>query len=261
MADLTPVERGVLVALMASGGSLKENAELSARFQIKMTPAHRKKLAGLGLIRTSKKPFAHTLTDEGWAFMADGFPMDIPRDGMKLGALNALLAGVRERAGPDADAIRAFFSGKAAKTKAPAKAEEKKPSTPPTPPSGDADLSDAAWSDSEEALAMALQDIAAFGARMTALERLIDDSQKNAAKQLALNADSIFQNIRQAARKRGLETVFERGEEVDFDAVHFDCFEEIDEGEPAIVLKQPVVKHTARDQTLIVLRGLVSPAD
>ena len=260
MADLTPVERGVLVALMAAGGRLKENADLTGRYQIRMTPAHRKKLADLGLVKTSSKPFTHTLTDEGWAFMADGFPVDVPREAMKLGPMNALILAIRKSAGSDAQAIRAFFTGKSPGGQARAVHKEASP-PPPAPPTLEADLSNAAWSDSEEALAMALQDIPAFAARMSALERTIGEDQKSLLKQLSLNAGSIFQNVRSAARKRSLETMFERGEETGFDPVHFDCFEEIDEGKPAIVMKQPVVKHTAPDRKIVVLRGLASPVD
>ncbi|MEQ8559827.1 MAG: hypothetical protein RIB03_16070 [Henriciella sp.] len=256
LEDLTPVERGVLVALMAAGGLLKESAELGGRYQIRMTPAHRKKLAGLGLIKTTRNPFTHQLTDAGWAFLARDFPMDVPREPMKLGAMNALVEGVLKQAGGDPGALEAFFKGKSGQPK-PSEPTQKEAKTP----SAESDLSDAAWSDSEEALAMALQDMAAFGVRLQAVERSAGETQANPLKQLSLNADAIFQNVRLAARKRGLETDFERGEEIDFDPVYFDCFEELDEGEAAIVMKQPVIKHTARDQKIVVLRGLVSPAD
>ena len=259
MAELTPVERGVLVALMAAGGRLRENADLVERYQIRMTAGHRKKLAELGLIKTSKKPFTHELTDAGWAFMGADFPMDVPREPMKIGALNAVVDGLRRLSGNDASALKAVVSG-ASQAPSDEKAPEPDPEKIESPQSSGT-FDDAAWSDSEEALAMALQDIAAFGPRMKAVEKAGGDDLANPLKQLSLNADSIFQNIRLAARKRGMEALFARGEETEFDSALFDCFEDMDEGEPAIVMKQPVVKHTARDGKIIVLRGLASPAD
>ena len=251
MAELTPVERSVLVALMAAGGTLKENAELAGRYGLKMTASHRKTLSGLGLVKTTRSPFTHTLTDEGWAFLASEFPLDVPRDMVKLGGMNALVAGVQRACEANGLSLAGFFAGKAGKP-AKTKAEKKAPE--------DA-VAEAAWSESEEALAMALQDMTAFAARLERQARAAGDDQAQVFKQLSLNAENVLQSVRQAARKRDLDLAFEPGAEAGYDAAMFDCYEEMDDGEAALVVKQPVIKHTAPDQSIVVLRGLASPAD
>ncbi len=260
MADLTPVERGVLVALMAAGGPLKEAAELGAQYGLRMTAWHRKRLVDMGLVRTTKAPFTHELTDKGWAFLGDGFPMDVPRNGMKLGALNALVEGVQKSAARRGETVRDMFAGK-----------EQLPASPPPSPSPDKDeksteqieadlMANAAWSESETMLAMALQAIPAFTGRLGALEKSIGDEAGPALKQVSLSAENVFQNVRMAASKRGLEALHERGATVAFDAVQFDSTDEMDDGEDALVMKQPITRR--RDgHEIVILRGLAAPLD
>ncbi|MEQ9315293.1 MAG: hypothetical protein RLN72_05530, partial [Henriciella sp.] len=204
MADLTPVERGVLVALMAAGGPLREAADLGGKYGLKMTAWHRGRLADMGFVKTTKNPFTHELTEEGWAFLAKDFPRDVPQEKMKLGAMNALVESVRERLSARGESLQAFFADADDKAAAPAAPPEEK-----TTESVEAQLmADAAWSESETMLAMALQSIPAFGMRLGALEKSLGESDEAALKQLSLSADSVFQNIRMAARKRGLEPVY-----------------------------------------------------
>ncbi|MEM5518556.1 hypothetical protein WNY37_16480 [Henriciella sp. AS95] len=257
LADLTPVERSVLVALMAEGGPLKEAADLGARYGIRMTGWHRKRLSGLGLVKTTKAPFTHELTDEGWAFLASDFPMDVPQVSMKLGAMNALLAGVRQRVGADGSALKAFFTGKGG---APASDTAVKPAKP-KPETAEKDLmAEAAWSESETMLAMALQAMPAFDGRFGALEKTLDGQGEAALKQVSLAAENVFQNLRMAASKRGLEALHKRNETVAFDPVYFEATEDMDDGEDAIVMKQPIIRVRDGDE-LVILRGLATPLD
>ena len=257
MADLTPVERGVLVALMAAGGPLKEAADLGARYGLRMTAWHRGRLGDLGLVKTTKSPFTHELTARGWDFLASDFPMDVPQAAMKLGAMNALLEGVRERVGADGEALKAFFTGKASKP------ATKRDTAPPEdiPESAGQDLmAEAAWSESEKLLAMALQSMPAFDGRFGALEKALDGQNEAAMKQVSLAAENVFQNLRMAARKRGLETLHKRNETVAFDPVYFEATDDMDDGEDAIVMKQPIIR--VRDgEELVILRGLAAPLD
>lgn len=258
MADLTPVERSVLVALMAEGGPLKEAADLGARYGIRMTGWHRKRLADMGLVKTTKAPFTHELTDKGWAFLASDFPMDVPQVSMKLGAMNALLAGVRQQVGADGAALKGFFTGKGGGTPAAA------PPAPPPPPEAKAPerdlMAEAAWSESETQLAMALQAMPAFDGRFGALEKALDGQGEAALKQVSLAAENVFQNLRMAARKRGLDALHKRNETVAFDPVYFDATDDMDEGEDALVMKQPIIR-TRDGEDLVILRGLAAPLD
>ena len=257
MADLTPVERGVLVALMAAGRPLKEAADLGSRYGLKMTAWHRKRLADFGFVKTTKAPFTHELTSKGWDFMAGGFPMDVPQASMKLGAMNALLEGVRETLFERGETLEGFFANK--ERKAPETA-----SPPPPPPAkertGQDLMADAAWSESETMLAMALQAMPAFNGRLGALEKALDGRGEAALKQVSLAAENVFQNLRMAARKRGLEALHKRNATVAFDPVYFDATDDMDEGEDALVMKQPIIR--ARDgEEIVILRGLAAPLD
>lgn len=257
MADLTPVERGVLVALMAAGGPLREAADLGGKYGLKMTAWHRGRLADMGLVKTTKNPFTHELTDKGWAFLAKDFPRDVPQEKMKLGAMNALVEGVRERLAARGESLEAFFTGAAGEAAHPPPAEPEEKTTE----SVEAQLmADAAWSESETMLAMALQAIPAFGMRLGALEKSLGEGEEAALKQLSLSADSVFQNIRMAARKRGLEPVYKRGDEVAFDATYFDATDDMDDGEDALVMKQPIIR-TRGGAEVVILRGLAAPLD
>ena len=257
MAELTPVERGVLVALMAAGRPLKESAELVGEYGLRMSAGQRKKLAGLGLIRTTKAPFRHELTAEGWAFMAEDFPLDVPRDSMKLGAMNALIAGVQRAVAARGESLEAFFSGKAG---TPSEKADPAPKAHSTEEIEAGLMAEAAWSESETRLAMALQAMPAFGARFGALEKLLAGENEAALKQVSLSAENVFQNLRMAAAKRGLEPLHERGAEVGFDAVYFEATEDMDDGEDALVMKQPIIR--MRDgKEIVVLRGLAAPLD
>lgn len=64
--DLSPMERGALLVLMAEARPLKERAELKAVHGITLSAGHRQKLQRLGLIKTSEKPYTRNLTEKGW---------------------------------------------------------------------------------------------------------------------------------------------------------------------------------------------------
>lgn len=246
---LTPVERAVLIALMASGGGLRENADLVQRLKIGIKASHRKKLAELGLITTRPNPFWHELTPLGWRLLVEEFPTDIPKDPIKIGGMNALLAGVLGALKRNSISPESFFSSSTVVSQ---------PSgvSPPT----NQDASDAVWSESEETLAMALQDMPTFQRRAASFAKKLSDPEINALEQVSLAADSVFQKVRLAARKRGLEAVFEQGTIVPFDPTMFDCYDDLEEHEPGIVLKQPIVKQF-KNGPLVVSRGIVERTD
>lgn len=244
----------MLVALMAAGGPLKESADLGGRYGLKLTAWHRNRLTEMGLVTITKNPFTHDLTDKGWAFLAEDFPLDVPAESIKLGAMNALFESVRDRLAARGDRLQDFFAGDApkpaAKTDAPKSTEEVEGKL----------MADAAWSESETMLAMALQSIPAFSGRLGALEKAVGETNEAMLKQVSLSADSVFQNVRMAARKRGLEAMHERGDQVAYDSAYFDATDDMDEDEDALVMKQPIIR--VRDGAeVIILRGLASPLD
>lgn len=102
-------------------------------------------------------------------------------------------------------------------------------------------------------LAIALQDIPTFSARKARLQQSGAEIE-----QLALAAEGVFQHIRMAAKKRRLEVLYEREEDVAFDAAYFDCFAEVKEGDTVRVKKQAVVRKTG-DGELVIVRGVAEP--
>src|SRR5215467_4641463 len=94
--DLTPIERGALLALMAAGRPLKESSELKGIYGIGLTKEHRAKLQSIGLIDTVKRPhLAHTLSEKGWLWARDEIAGPAPKGLMGMGALYAVLGGLR----------------------------------------------------------------------------------------------------------------------------------------------------------------------
>ena len=87
-ADLTPVERGALLVLMAEGRALKESSELKGVHGIALKPNHRSKLQRLGLIDTIKNPhFVHSLSEKGWQWARDEIGAPKPKGLMGMGAI------------------------------------------------------------------------------------------------------------------------------------------------------------------------------
>ena len=94
-AELTPIERGALLVLMAEGRPLKERAELKGIHGIALEASHRSKLQRLGLIQTTKKPFTHSLSEEGWQWARKEIGAPKPKGVMGTGALYSVLGGLR----------------------------------------------------------------------------------------------------------------------------------------------------------------------
>ncbi|WP_229812037.1 hypothetical protein [Streptosporangium pseudovulgare] len=87
----------VLVVLMAETDGIS-NPELKERYGLKLDGGSRTKLNGLKLVESRKqgRAFVHTLTDAGWARMAEMIETGIPVPSGSAGAMSrALLAGLR----------------------------------------------------------------------------------------------------------------------------------------------------------------------
>ena len=234
MGKLTPIERGVLFALMAEAAPLREAADLKARFNIKMTPSHRKNLNALGLIGTTPKPFTHVLTDQGWQWAAKELSANVPPGNMGLGALYAVLGGIDRAFCRRNINLRSFFS------------------------TGSSSISDAAWSDSEVALACALQDIPSFERVIQRFDASSPQKQAASLRQIELAAKSIFQNLHLAAHKRTLILSHVPNVEAPFDPVFFDGDEMFANGEAIKVAKSPVLKST-QGEPIVVAKGVAKP--
>ncbi|MET9064714.1 hypothetical protein [Streptosporangium sandarakinum] len=89
-------EMSVLVVLMAETDGIS-NPELKERYGLKLDGEPRKKLNGLKLVESRKqgRAFVHTLTDAGWARMAEMIEAGIPLPSGSAAAMcRALLTGL-----------------------------------------------------------------------------------------------------------------------------------------------------------------------
>lgn len=242
--QLTPIERGVLVVLMAEARPLKENADLKKTYKLGMTASHRKKLTALKFISTSSSPFEHSLTSEGWDFLMDEMRReDVPSGLMGQGALVGLMRGVANSLEALNVTAEDFFAGRVSQS-----------DTKPVDPEAE-HFANAAWSNSEEALAFANQDISSFERVLKRFDGSSETALQRSVRQIELAAKAIFQNIRLAADQRSLISAYEVGDEVDFDAALFDSLDGAQPGERVIVRKPPIVKRISGGE-VVVAKGV-----
>src|SRR5260370_41777815 len=97
VAELTPVERGALFVLMATGRPLRESADLKTVYGLTLKPSHRTKLQRLGLIKTTKEPFfTHALSEKGWQWAGEQLGASKPKGQMGMRALYAVVHGLHK---------------------------------------------------------------------------------------------------------------------------------------------------------------------
>jgi hypothetical protein len=240
--ELTPVERGVLLVLMASGRPLRESADLKATYNLALTPAHRSKLKRLGLVETTERPFTHTLSLKGWQWATEQLSAERPQGQMGMGPLYALLHGLRGHIDRHNYSLKEVFSegGKANDNVARNSMEN------------------AAWADADKALANALQDMSVFARSINKLQEAAEGSTADLAKRVALASNLVLQSVRQAARMRELSFATEEGGKTTFDPVMHSTHENLAVGAPVRVRKAPVIRGPAK-LGVVVLAGEVEP--
>jgi hypothetical protein len=241
--DLTPVERGALLALMAAGRPLKENSELRAIHGIALKENHRKKLQSLGLIDTVKKPhLMHSLSKKGWQWAREEIAAPAPKGTMGMGALYAVLGGLRryiERQGCQLEDV--FVK---AETNGADRARQH--------------VQEAAWSEADEALGQALQDIPTFTKAIEALQQAASKELNGLVKRTSGAAKLVLQSVKHAGRKRELSVATEAGTETAFDPVLHRSDDDPQPGDRVRVRKPPIVRGPANAR-VVVLPGEVEP--
>jgi hypothetical protein len=238
--DLTPVERGALLALMAAGRPLKENSELKQVHGIALSENHRKKLQDLGLIDTVKKPLTHSLSEKGWQWARREIAAPVPKGLMGMGALYAVLGGLRrhiERQGYRLEDI--FVEGE-----------------PKTRDRSRQHIQEAAWSEADEALGQALQDIPVLTKAIDALQQASTKDLNGLVKRTSGAAKLVLQSVRHAGRKRELSLATESGSETAFDPVMHRSDDAPRPGDRVRVRKSPIVRGP-ENARVVVLQGEV----
>ena len=223
--DLTPVERGALLALMAAGRPLKESSELKRLHGIALNEGHRKKLRDLGLIDTSKKPLTHSLSAKGWRWAREEIAAPTPKGNMGMGGLYAVLGGVRryieQRGYRLEDVFVATESQPQTEAKPPMEAKSQAPreQRAGAPDRARQHIQDAAWSEADEALGQALQDMPVLMKAIDALQQGAPKELNGLIKRTTGAAKLVMQSVRHAGRKRELAPATDAGSETSFDPV------------------------------------------
>lgn len=240
--NLTPVERGALFVLMAEGRPLKEASELKDVHGIALKLNHRMKLQRLGLIHTTKTPFTHSLSEKGWQWAREEIAAPKPKGQMGLGALYSVLGGLRRHIERHGYRLEDVFG--------------------PTISNGsgrsDPHLHEAAWSEADEALGQALQDMPVFTKAVETLQQAPAADLNNLAKRASAAAKLVLQSVRHAGRKRELALVMEAGSETTFDPVMHRSDDTPRPGDRVRIRKPPVIRGPASAR-VVVLLGEVEP--
>lgn len=246
--DLTPVERGALLALMAAGRPLKESSELKGVHGIALSKEHRTKLQSLGLIDTVKKPhLTHALSEKGWQWAREQIAAPPPKGLMGMGALYAVLGGLRRYIEQQGYRLEDVF----VKVQPNGRDNSRR------------HIQDAAWSESDEALGQALQDLPVLTRAIDALQQA--STKESSAKELSNlikrtsgAAKLVLQSVRHAGRKRELSLATETGSETTFDPVMHRSDDTPQPGDRVRVRKPPVIRGSANAR-VVVLLGEVEP--
>jgi hypothetical protein len=249
--DLTRVERGALLVLMAEGRPLKESSELKAIHAIQLTRSHRENLQRLGLIQTKTRPLTHALTNKGWQWVWEEAAVEQPKGYIGLGAVNAVLQGVRRYAEQRGCALEEVFGH----------APPGKPDrggSPPPPDTGRQHMHEAAWSEADEALGQALQDLPILTKAIEALQKATTADVSAPVKRTSAAAKLVMQSIRQAGRKRELALAVEPGAETNFDPAIHRSEDQAQPGDRVRVRKPPVFRGPENNR-VVVLLGEVEP--
>jgi hypothetical protein len=264
--DLTPVERGALLALMAAGRPLKENSELKLVHGIALTENHRKKLQDLGLIDTVKKPLTHSLSAKGWQWARAEIAAPTPKGLMGMGGLYAVLGGVRRYIERHGHRLEDVFVATESTPLTQSKSQtQPKPRTEPKGQERSQEraqdrsrqhIQDAAWSEADEALGQALQDIPVLMKAIDALSQGAPKELNGLVKRTSGAAKLVLQSVRHAGRKRELSVATDAGSETSFDPVMHRSDEAPQPGDRVRVRKPPIVRGP-EDARVVVLLGEV----
>jgi len=237
--ELTPVERGVLLILLAEGRPLRESAELKAVHGVALKASHRTKLQRLGLIRSTNNPLTYDLTQKGREWAKEEIGASRPIGQMGMGPLYSLLGGLRRYIDRHNLELQDVFCNGA--TKGP-----------------DRIIREAAWSDADEALGQALQDAHALTDAFDQLQRAACEDLSAIVKRTRLATDLVLQSIRQASRERQLSLDSDVGSATTFDPIRYRSDVTLRPGDPIRVRRAAIVRRS-NISSVVVLQGEAEP--
>jgi hypothetical protein len=119
-------------------------------------------------------------------------------------------------------------------------------------------MHEAAWSDADEALGQALQDIPVFTRAIEALQHASTSDVDSLVKRTSAAAKLVLQSVRHAGRKRELTLAMEPGTETNFDPALHRSDDTPQPGDRVRIRKAPVIRGPAESK-VVVLLGEVDP--
>ena len=222
---LSPIERGILIVLMAQCRPVAQ-PELKKVHGLNVKTNHRRKLIEQGLIEVSgKNPFTLTLTKKGWQWLQKELTAPKPKGAMGLGPLYAALGFIDK------------LLRKVGLT-----LEDALTSDGPRPTE---------WIEADEYIARALQDIPVLGRTLTRLREAANGSLHDAIEKSELAAELVVQHVRLAGMKRALVLDGEVGAETAFDPVRFLSDDDVAFGDPVKIRKPPVTRVQGANKILV----------
>jgi hypothetical protein len=237
-AKLTPVERGALFVLMAEGRPLSESSELRGVHGIDVKSSHRAKLKKLGLIDTTKDPYyTHSLSKKGLQWAREQMAAPSPKGQIGAGALYAVLHGLQRHIEEHGYSLEYIFD----KT------------TPKRPDRSQRHMHEAAWSEADEALGQALQDMPVFTKAIEALQQASSASIDGLVKRTSAAAKLVLQSVRHAGRKRELALAMDTGAETAFDPAMHHSDDAPEPGDRVRIRKPPVIRGPANARVVILM--------
>jgi hypothetical protein len=234
---LTPVERGILLILMASAGPVAQ-AAFKTDHGLSVRKAHRQKLTELGLIDVGQERLAFSLTGEGWNWLKAELAAPRPQGVLGLGPLYAVLGALGGLARRSDMPLQTFLQSGSAATQT---------ATPAPTPAAPA----FSWSDVDEPLARALQDIAVFATHAARFKDAAKGSFEREFKRVEGAANLVFQAVKLAAAKRGLDLDGQPGTEAAYDPVYFHSDDIVKLGERVRIRKAAVTRGHGKAKVIV----------
>jgi hypothetical protein len=231
-SGLTPIERGVLFILMAHGQPITR-ADLRKSYGLEVRKRHRLNLEQQGLIQVSGKGITFALSKLGWEWLARELTAPRPKGVLGLGTLYAVLGAIDRLAKrlnlPIEEALgteRTVNNGTGGEVR---------------------------WSEVDEPLARALQDIPVFTAAVARLKETGKSLPEREIRRTEMSADLVFQSLRLAASKRRLQLDGQVGSEISYDPVLFHSDDLVKLGEKVRIRKPAVTRGEGKTKVIIQL--------
>jgi len=260
MAELSRVERNVLLVLFSENRPLGERCDLHQIFGISMAKRHREKLIGLGYIHTTERPFVHSITEAGRAWLVEQTKAQIQEQTWHRSALFVMWRFAESRGISLSDIFKSAAGLANGSIDANGQTRELGSKLLPSGRTQTQMTMDADMKEVDEALALMLQDQPVIDRALTRLNQKASPTLQNELESTRRAINLVLQWGRRAADKRSIVTVGSQGEAVAFDPFLYETDEPTKTGALVQVRRAAVVRKTSTGD-LILARGQAEPTN